>query len=161
MHAVAPGARVAFDQHRNVAARHLPGRAQAFDNLLAVGHDGDVDALRQCGEAFKFMSPHNIEGQQHVGDAGIGHHFGLAEFLHGDAARAQLNLRLGKGHQLMGLDMRPVGNAQLVAARLPFLEVVLDDADVDQRHRRFKVLDAASHIFKSEVVENVHGVTPD
>ena len=103
------------------------------------------------------MFSNHVEGQQHVGDAGIRHHFGLAQFLDRDALGAQVDLRLGQRHQLVRLDVRAVGEACLVAALLPFAQVPFHHVDVDHRNGGFEVLEALARGFEVEVAENVHG----
>ena len=66
-----------------------PCPAQAFDHDLIVGDDLDFGALRQCRKTLQFLIAKDVESQQHVGDAGIGHDFRLAEFLHRDALGTQ------------------------------------------------------------------------
>ncbi len=106
------------------------------------------------------MTADDIEGEQHVGDPRIRHHLGFAELLHSNAPGAQFDLVLGQRHELVGLDVGAIGEARLVAARLPAGEIALDDIDVDHRHRGLEILDAAANIFELKVAENIHHVTP-
>ena len=62
---------------------------------------------------------------------GVGHHLGLAEFLAGDAPGAGLDLHGGDHRALVGLDMRPVGDACGIAGRLDAGDVALDPVHVD------------------------------
>ena len=59
--------------------------------------------MQRC-KPFELVSPDDIEGQQHVAQPRIGHHFGFAELLHSDAAGAQIGLVAGEARNLVRLD---------------------------------------------------------
>ena len=63
--------------------------------------------------------------------AGVGHHLGLAEFLAGDAPGAGGDLKFCQQRALVGLDMRPVGDAGRIAGGLNPRDVALDPVHVD------------------------------
>ena len=60
-----------------------PASAKAGDHVGVVGDDRDVGAAGEVGEPLELRRPDDVEGQQEVADAGVGHHLGLAELLHG------------------------------------------------------------------------------
>ena len=62
---------------------------------------------------------------------GFRHHLGLAELLAGDALRAGRDLHLRQQRALVGLDMRPVGDAGRIAGHLDPRDVALDAVHVD------------------------------
>ena len=130
---------------------------QSRQHGFVVRHHLDGGALRQVGKALQLVAAHHVEGQQHVGDAGVGHDLGLAQLLDGDSLRPQLDLRLGQRHQLVGLDMWTVGEAGGVAALLPAAQVALYHVDVDDGHGGFEVFQALACGFEVEKAEYVHG----
>ena len=101
------------------------------------------------------MITDDIEGKQHVADPGIGHDFRFAELLHRDPLGAKRHLIFCQRHQLVRLDMRPVAEPELVAAFLPALEIALHHADVDDRHRRFQILDPLGFRLESKIARNI------
>src|SRR6185437_9374638 len=72
-----------------------------------------------------------IVRDQDVVDPGVCHDLGLAELLAGDALRASGDLQLCEQRALVGLDMRPVGDAGCVTGRLDTGDVALDPVHVD------------------------------
>ena len=89
-------------------------------------------ALRlQRGEARHLLLAEQIVADQDVVDAGIHHHLGLADLLAGDALGAGRDLHLRQHRALVGLDVRPVGDAGRIARRLDARDVALDPVHVD------------------------------
>src|SRR6185369_3253160 len=78
-----------------------------------------------------FFLADQVVADQDVVDAGFRHHFGLADLLAGDALRSGRDLHLSQQRALVGLDMRPVGDAGLVAGHLDARDVALDTVHVD------------------------------
>ena len=129
---------------------------QSRQHGFVVRHHLDGGALRQVGKALQLVAAHHVEGQQHVGDAGIRHHLRLAQLLDGDSLGAKVDLRPGQRHQLVGLDMWAVGEAGGVAALLPAAQIAFHHVDVDDGHGGFEVLQALACGFEVEIAENVH-----
>lgn len=136
MHAAACAARVAFDQDRQWLIR-AEGGSVALDDFGAVSGDAQLHAPVQPDQAGELGCPHDVVGQEDVGEASIGHDFGLAELLDRYADGAQFNLPAGETRELVGLDMWAKAVAIGVRMRLGAGEVGLDARDVDQHARRF------------------------
>ncbi len=101
-----------------------------------VGDDGHGRPFEQLGEARDLAVADDVRRQQEVVEAGFGHQLGLAERLARDAGRAELDLAAGDLDALVGLDVRPVAEPELVAVPLPPREVLLQPVEVDDRRRR-------------------------
>ena len=127
--ALAPG--VAFDHDRKRAAGSGGGLRQAGDHGRIVGGDRHVGLGLQRAEAGHLLLADQIVADQDVVDPGIRHHLGLAELLAGDALGAGRDLHLRQQRALVGLDMRPVGDAGGIAGRLDARDVALDAVHVD------------------------------
>ena len=65
----------------------------------------------------------DIECQKYIPDTGCRHHFSFTELLHGDAFCTQSDLYFCKSNKLMGLYMRAVGDAALIALFLPTRQI--------------------------------------
>ena len=154
--AVAGGARVTFDHHLKIAPGEACGMGEAFEHRLIVSHHLDGGAPGELRQALQLVLANDVEGQQHVGDAAIGHDLRLAQLLDGDSRGAQVKLGLGQRHQLVGLDVRSVGKAQRIAALLPAPQVARHDIDVDDGNGGFEVFQAPAHVLELEMLQNVH-----
>ena len=129
LNAAAPRAGVAFHHHMQRCRTVREGGGEAVHRRLAVGDDGKAgDAHGKRLQPRKLGLAQDVEGDENVVDAGIGHDFGFADLLAGDAARAGLDLRLGEARQLVRLDMRPALEAEPVA-------MGLEAGDVGERNR--------------------------
>ncbi len=82
-------------------------------------------------EARHLLLADQIVADQDVVDPGFRHHLGLADLLAGDALGAGRDLHLRQQRALVGLDMRPVGDAGGVAGHLDAGDVALDAVHVD------------------------------
>src|SRR3569623_1207451 len=85
----------------------------------------------QRAKPCHLLNADQVEAEQNVSDASGRHHLGLTEFLAGDAASTGVDLHFCQHRALMGLDVRPVGNAGGIAGRLNTRDVALDLVHVD------------------------------
>ena len=69
---------------------------------------------------------------------------------------AQRLLVLCQRYKLVGLDVRPVGNSNSGATILPAPQIAIDDVDVDDRHRRLKILETVWRGVERKEIEDVH-----
>src|SRR5690606_36731433 len=94
--AAAPHAGVAF--HKNGERLGASGKSggETVYRLGAVSGDRDVDAIRQGAEAIKLGWADDVVGQKDLSDARIGHGFGFAQLLDGDAKGSKLDRPLGE-----------------------------------------------------------------
>ena len=122
---------VAFDHDRQRTAGCGGRLRQARDHDRIVGGDRHVGLGLQRAEPGHLFLADQIVADQDVVDAGVRHHLGLAKLLAGDALGAGLDLQLRQHRALVGLDMRPVGDAGGVAGRLDARDVALDAVHVD------------------------------
>ena len=122
---------VAFDHDRQRAAGSGGGLRQARDHGRIVGGDRHVGLGLQRGEAGHLLLADQIVADQDVVDPGFRHHLGLADLLAGDALGAGRDLHLRQQRALVGLDMRPVGDAGRIAGHLDPRDVALDAVHVD------------------------------
>ena len=127
--ALAPG--VAFDHDRERPAGCCRRLRQARDHDRIVGGDRHVGLGLQRAEPRHLLVADQIVADQDVVDPGIRHHLGLADLLAGDALGAGRDLHLREHRALVGLDMRPVGDAGGIAGRLDARDVALDPVHVD------------------------------
>ena len=127
---------VAFDHDRERPAGSRRGLRQACDHDRIVGGDRHVRLGLQRAEPRHLLVADQIVADQDVVDAGLGHHLGLAEFLAGDALGAGRDLQLCQHRALVGLDMRPVGDAGRIAGGLHARDVALDAVHVDHGNGR-------------------------
>ena len=119
---------------------------EPFQRFPAVRCHRQRHAAVQRLEALQLGAPENVVGQKNIGEAGIGHHLGLADLLAGDADRAGRNLLLRPVGQLVGLDMRPELQSMAVGMRLRPLDVGFGAGGIDQDRRRIEVVYAAHGI---------------
>jgi hypothetical protein len=68
--------------------------------------------------------------------ATLGHDFGLAQLLAGDAARTRIALHGGDDRALVRLDMRTIGDAGCIAQGLHPRNVALDHIEIDHHGGR-------------------------
>ena len=131
--ALAPG--VAFDRDRQ-RPLGLRGRLrQSGNDRRVVGDDGDVDPPHQRGEPRHLLLADQVVADQDVVEPAVGHHFGFAELLAGDAFCAGVALERGQQRALVRLDVRAIGDACGVALRLHAGDVALDAVHVDDDGR--------------------------
>ena len=135
-HAGTLAAGVAFHHHVEIAAGDGCGTRQPGDDDGIVGGNRDFRPGEQRAEAADLLLAENVVGDQDVVEPGIGHHLGLADFLAGDAAGAGVALHGGDHGALVGLDVRPVGDARGVAQRLDTGDVALHHVEVDDHGGR-------------------------
>ncbi len=89
---------------------------------------GRPEAAAACGNPAMTTE---LSAATDVADAGLRHHCGLAEFLAGDAFGAGGDLKFRQQRTLVGLDVRPIGDAGGIAGGLDPRDVALDAVHVD------------------------------
>ena len=109
---------------------------QARDHDRVVGRHSDFHLGQQPAEAGHLLLAEEVVGDQDVVLAALGHDLGLAELLAGDAAGARIALHGGDDRALVGLDVRPVGDAGRIAQGLHPRDVALDHVEIDHDGRR-------------------------
>ena len=129
-------ARVALDDDAERAPGDLGRLRQTGDGRRVVGGDDDLRALQQPAQAAHLLLAQQIVADEDVVDAAVDHHLGLAQLLAGDALGAGRDLHLGEHGALVRLDVRPVGDAGLVAQLLHAGDVGLDPVEIDHHRRR-------------------------
>ena len=143
LHAVPAHAGVAFDQEADVAIEPPRRFGEAARHGLVVEHDGEApDTLVQREKPLRLPVADDIVGEQDVAiDAGVGEDLDLPELLAGDAARAGVELHLADRRNLVGLDVRPVGDATLVELGLHAADIRFEPVEVDGDGRRVERCD--------------------
>ena len=89
----------------------------------------------QVGEAVELGLANDVDGDEHVVDAGVDHRFRLEQRLAGDAHCAESDLASGDLDAFVGLHVRPVLQAEPVAFGLPANEVPFQAIEIDDRGR--------------------------
>ena len=143
LHAATAAAGVALDQHLELTGCVREGSGQPLDGGRAVGGDGEDDTVVQRSQPVELLPADDVVGEKDVGQAGIGHHLGLADLLAGNAVGARLDLPFGKEGQLVGLDMGPEPRAGRVGGLLGAGDVALDAVEVDQNGGRVDLIDGS------------------
>jgi hypothetical protein len=133
LHAVAAEARVALDEERHLDA----GRARALRDParhhVVVEHDREpAQPPRQRDEPLDLGAPDDVEREQHViRDAGVGEDLDLAKLLARDADGAGGHLQAAERRNLVGLHVRPIGDAVTRQVVVHAPDVALDDVEPD------------------------------
>ena len=110
-----------------------------------VERDGEAGAAGQGHQAGELGAAQQVEGQEDVAEAGIGHDLGLAQLLAGDADGAELDLAAGELRDLVGLDVRAELQPVRVGISLRAAEIGLDPVEVDEHGRGVEVVDDPGH----------------
>ena len=120
-------------------------RLRPLGDEVVVERDGEAGAAGQRDQAGELGAAQQIEGQEDVVQAGIGHDLGLAQLLAGDADGTQLDLAAGELRQLVGLDVGTELQPVRVGIILRAAEVGLDPVEVDEHGRGVEVVDHPGH----------------
>ena len=138
LHAAAPGAGVALDHDMKLRGPIGERGGETVNGDRAVGGDGKArDSAGQRLQPGKLGRPQDVEGDEDVVEAGIGHDFRLADLLAGDPLGAGLDLGPGEERQLVRLDMRARLDAMAVEMGLEAGDVAPGDGLVDDDGGRF------------------------
>ena len=123
-------------------------REPARHRLIVQHHRHALEALDQRGEPLGLgVAQHVVAEQDVVGGARVRHHLDLAELLAGDADRTGLHLHFGERRDLVGLDVRPVGEPVTGEKVLRATDVRLDDIEIDHNRGCVEVGDQSRHEF--------------
>ena len=119
------------------AACARPGSSAASSTV-----DGDGDPLEEAAQALQLRRPDDVEGDEDVGAAGVGHRLGLAQLLARDPDGAERELALRDLGAAVRLHVRAVREPVSVAVLLPAREVALEPVHVDDRGGRVDLVEA-------------------
>ncbi len=108
------------------------GRGETIHAFGTVGDRADAHAGVERGEALQFGGTDDVEGQQQIVEAGIGHDFGLAQLLHRDADGAEFDLTAREAGQLVGLDVGAEAQSRRIGEGLRGRKIGLDLIEVDE-----------------------------
>jgi hypothetical protein len=146
LHAATARADVDFDQHIDFYAGRTRRRIERGDIAGVIGADRDVRAAVELGDELYFGCADDFVGDQHILDAALDHHRGLAGLLHADAGGAQRYLAQRDLGALVAFRVRPqadvaapqrIGQALQIALERIELEHETGRVDLGQRRADF------------------------
>ena len=140
----APAADLEVDEQPERLARGARGVLQLRDvGRVVDAHQQAVGAAVQIGQAGQLGRRHDRREQHHAGDAGVGHHLGLAQRGAADADAAGGDLRARDLDGLVdlgdGADVVAVGGA----VRRERRHVGVEDIEVEHQRRRAELVPRA------------------
>ena len=111
------------------------GGVEIGDLRRVVDAHPDPRGVRQRHQPAQFLPADDLVGDEHVAHAAIDHRLGLADLLHADPDRAELDLLQRDDRAFMRLGVRPQPHP---AARRPArqaLQIALERVEIDDQRR--------------------------
>ena len=131
-----------LDHHADRRADFLRCLGDAVNHGLAIDCHGHIGLFRQCRQSSRLASSQDVVRNLNIAETGGGEYFCFADLLTGDAHCPRLDLSARDIGDLVGLDMRPKVNAQLITATLHDCNIVFHAIKINQDARGFQFVNS-------------------